>query len=86
MPRSFKSARVVSNVVDSIGFIAVETAIVMLLYLNPAYKKRRETAENEGHNLTRIDVEEAIFEGALLRLRSKIMTHLCRSHARGATP
>ncbi len=62
-----------------VGFIAlagvaVETAIVMLLYLNLAWDKRLKMAQNEGRDLTRNDIEEAVFEGALLRLRPKLMT------------
>ena len=62
-----------------VGFIAlagvaVETAIVMLLYLNLAWAKRVKAAQKEGRDLTRDDIEEAVFEGALLRLRPKLMT------------
>ncbi|MFN0264217.1 efflux RND transporter permease subunit [Tepidamorphus sp. 3E244] len=62
-----------------VGFIAlagvaVETAIVMLLYLNIAWNRRLETAETEMRLLMRSDIEEVVFEGALLRLRPKIMT------------
>ena len=62
-----------------VGFIAlagvaVETAIVMLVYLNLAWKRREEEAALAGRNLTRDDVEGAVFEGALLRLRPKVMT------------
>lgn len=60
-----------------VGFIAlagvaVETAIVMLLYLNLAWARRLEDAR--GRALTSQDVEEVVFEGALLRLRPKVMT------------
>ena len=62
-----------------VGFIAlagvaVETAIVMLLYLNLAWTKRRKMAAEERRKLTSSDVEEAVFEGALLRVRPKVMT------------
>ena len=62
-----------------VGFIAlagvaVETAIVMLLYLNLAWDKRVKLAQKEGRALIRDDIEEAVFEGALLRLRPKLMT------------
>ncbi len=62
-----------------VGFIAlagvaVETAIVMLLYLNLAWDKRVKAAQEEGRALVRDDIEEAVFEGALLRLRPKLMT------------
>ena len=62
-----------------VGFIAlagvaVETAIVMLLYLNLAWEKRRSLAKSEARKLTKDDIEEAVFEGAVLRVRPKVMT------------
>ena len=62
-----------------VGFIAlagvaVETAIVMLLYLNLAWEKRRSLAQSETRKLTKDDIEEAVFEGAVLRVRPKVMT------------
>ena len=62
-----------------VGFIAlagvaVETAIVMLLYLNLAWEKRRKLAQSETRKLTRDDIEDAVFEGAVLRVRPKVMT------------
>ena len=62
-----------------VGFIAlagvaVETAIVMLLYLNLAWEKRIKSAKAENRTLNQMDVEEVVFEGALLRLRPKVMT------------
>jgi Cu(I)/Ag(I) efflux system membrane protein CusA/SilA len=62
-----------------VGFIAlagvaVETAIVMLLYLNIAWSKRLQIAEQDDRDLDRGDVEAAVFEGATLRLRPKVMT------------
>ena len=62
-----------------VGFIAlagvaVETAIVMLLYLNLAWEKRKKLAVDERRSLTAVDVEQVVFEGALLRVRPKVMT------------
>ncbi len=62
-----------------VGFIAlagvaVETAIVMLLYLNLAWDKHVKAAQADRRPLVRDDIEEAVFEGALLRLRPKLMT------------
>lgn len=62
-----------------VGFIAlagvaVETAIVMLLYLNLAWEKRKKVATLERRSLTSMDVEQVVFEGALLRVRPKVMT------------
>lgn len=58
-----------------VGFIAlfgtaVQTAVVMVIYLNEAVeRKRREVGE-----LNRASLMEAVTEGALLRLRPKVMT------------
>ena len=62
-----------------VGFIAlagvaVETAIIMQVYLNLALDKRRPLAAAEGRSVTMEDVHDAVTEGALLRLRPKIMT------------
>jgi len=52
--------------------VAAETGVVMLLYLNSAWRTRQAS----GRALSRADLEEAITEGALRRLRPKIMTVL----------
>ncbi|MDQ3745308.1 MAG: CusA/CzcA family heavy metal efflux RND transporter [Acidobacteriota bacterium] len=58
-----------------VGFIAlfgtaVQTGVVMVIYLEEAVeRKRRELGE-----LTRAALKEAVTEGALLRLRPKVMT------------
>ncbi|QFT92537.1 Cation efflux system protein CusA [Roseovarius sp. THAF9] len=62
-----------------VGFIAlagvaVETAIVMLLYLNLAWDRRVLAAKEQDREVNRDDIETAVFEGALLRLRPKLMT------------
>jgi Cu(I)/Ag(I) efflux system membrane protein CusA/SilA len=62
-----------------VGFIAlagvaVETAILMLVYLNLALERHREMAEREGRAFSRADLEAAVEEGAVLRLRPKMMT------------
>jgi len=59
-----------------VGFIAlfgtaVQTAVVMVIYLDEAV--RRKMAEL-GTTLTKTDLREAVMEGALLRLRPKVMT------------
>ncbi|MDH5180454.1 MAG: efflux RND transporter permease subunit [Gammaproteobacteria bacterium] len=63
------------SVAVGVGFIAlagvaVETGVVMLLYLNMAWNDRvaKGTAETEGQ------LREALVEGSLLRLRPKLMT------------
>lgn len=62
-----------------VGFIALagvaaETGVVMLIYLNqaPADIKARRSAE--GRELTRPDLYESIMEGAVERVRPKMMT------------
>ena len=62
-----------------VGFIAlagvaVETAIVMIVYLNLALRRYQAERAAEGKRLSAEDVREAIVEGALLRLRPKAMT------------
>jgi Cu(I)/Ag(I) efflux system membrane protein CusA/SilA len=58
-----------------VGFIAlfgtaVQTGVVMVLYLKEAVERRR---ERDG-GMTRDSLMEAVTEGALLRLRPKVMT------------
>lgn len=67
------------SVAVGVGFIAlagvaVETAIVMLVYLNLALKRQQAEALAAGRPMTVRDIEEAVVEGALLRLRPKVMT------------
>jgi copper/silver efflux system protein len=50
--------------------IAVETGVVMVLYLHEALQQRIA----EGHLLTDADVEQATIDGAVQRLRPKLMT------------
>ncbi len=59
-----------------VGFIAlfgtaVQTGIVMVIYLREAVQRKRE--QNDAP-LQESDLQEAIMEGALLRLRPKVMT------------
>ncbi len=59
-----------------VGFIAlfgtaVQTGIVMVIYLDEAVRKKM---ADVGGALTRRDLREAVIEGALLRLRPKLMT------------
>lgn len=67
------------SVAVGIGFIALagvaaETGVIMLVYLNQALEKRQRFAEREKRNLVKEDVRLAVIEGALLRLRPKLMT------------
>jgi Cu(I)/Ag(I) efflux system membrane protein CusA/SilA len=62
-----------------VGFIALagvaaETGVVMLLYLNQALEERRARKAAEGGALTQSDLYDAIMEGAVERVRPKMMT------------
>ena len=59
-----------------VGFIAlfgtaVQTGVVMVIYLEEAVDRKR---LERGGSLTRADLRDAVVEGALLRLRPKVMT------------
>jgi AcrB/AcrD/AcrF family protein/YtkA-like protein len=59
-----------------VGFIAlfgtaVQTGVVMVIYLEEAVARKREAM---GGRLTRPALREAVIDGALLRLRPKVMT------------
>ena len=62
--------------------LAAETGIVMLAYLDEVYERRR----REGRLNTMTDLYEGIVEGAVLRVRPKLMTitHVDTSTAVGA--
>jgi Cu(I)/Ag(I) efflux system membrane protein CusA/SilA len=47
---------------------------VMLIYLDQALAEIRHRREAEGRTLSRIDLREAIMEGAVERVRPKMMT------------
>jgi Cu(I)/Ag(I) efflux system membrane protein CusA/SilA len=50
--------------------VAAETGVVMLVYLDEAYERR----VREGRMTTAQDLREAIMEGAVQRVRPKMMT------------
>ena len=59
-----------------VGFIAlfgtaVQTAVVMVIYLNESVHKKR---DDVGRQLTPKELMQAVIDGALLRLRPKVMT------------
>jgi len=67
------------SVAVAVGFIALagvaaETGVVMLIYLDQALGERRERAAHEGRPVTRVDLYDAIIEGAVERVRPKMMT------------
>ncbi len=63
------------SVAVGVGFLALagvaaETGVVMLIFLEEAVERYRD----EGRLRNRSDLEEAVFEGAALRVRPKMMT------------
>lgn len=67
------------SVAVAVGFIAlfgiaVETGILMLVYINNALFKKVRKATEEGHLINKALVEEAVYNGAVLRVRPKLMT------------
>jgi Cu(I)/Ag(I) efflux system membrane protein CusA/SilA len=67
------------SVAVGVGFIAlsgvaVEIGVVMLVYLNQAIRQHIATAESEGRALTLADVQQAVIDGAVLRVRPIMMT------------
>jgi Cu(I)/Ag(I) efflux system membrane protein CusA/SilA len=62
-----------------VGFIALagvaaETGVVMLIYLNHALVGIKAKCDAEGRGFTRRDLHDAIMEGAVERVRPKMMT------------
>jgi copper/silver efflux system protein len=67
------------SVAVAVGFIALagvaaETGVVMLIYLNQALAEIKAKRETENSPLTRTDLYDAIMEGAVERVRPKMMT------------
>ncbi|MFN5718366.1 MAG: efflux RND transporter permease subunit, partial [Bradyrhizobium sp.] len=67
------------SVAVAVGFIALagvaaETGVVMLIYLNHALEAARARCAAEGRRLGRDDLHRAIIEGAVERVRPKMMT------------
>ena len=67
------------SVAVAVGFIALagvaaETGVIMLIYLDHAWQEIRERCRAEGRAPTRADLEAAIMEGAVERVRPKMMT------------
>lgn len=67
------------SVAVAVGFIAlfgvaVETGILMLVYMNNSIHKKVSKITAENKSMTKQDIEDAIYEGAALRLRPKLMT------------
>jgi Cu(I)/Ag(I) efflux system membrane protein CusA/SilA len=67
------------SVAVAVGFIALagvaaETGVVMLVYLDHALAARRRACDAEGRDFGRADLRAAIMEGAVERVRPKMMT------------
>jgi Cu(I)/Ag(I) efflux system membrane protein CusA/SilA len=67
------------SVAVAVGFIALagvaaETGVVMLMYLNQALAAVQARRDLEGRPLTRADLYDAVMEGAVERVRPKMMT------------
>ncbi|MEO6945444.1 MAG: CusA/CzcA family heavy metal efflux RND transporter, partial [Nitrobacter sp.] len=67
------------SVAVAVGFIALagvaaETGVVMLIYLNQALAEIQTQRMIEGRKLTRSDLYDAVMEGAVERVRPKMMT------------
>ena len=67
------------SVAAGVGFIAlggvsVEIGVVMLVYLNQAYRRHRVQAQREQRTVSAAELRQAVIEGALLRVRPVIMT------------
>jgi Cu(I)/Ag(I) efflux system membrane protein CusA/SilA len=67
------------SVASIVGFIALagvaaETGVIMLIYLNQALEETKARAEREGRPLQQQDLSRAIMEGAVERVRPKMMT------------
>jgi copper/silver efflux system protein len=67
------------SVAVAVGFIALagvaaETGVIMLIYLDHALNDRRIAAQREGRPLDADDLHAAIMEGAVDRVRPKMMT------------
>jgi Cu(I)/Ag(I) efflux system membrane protein CusA/SilA len=67
------SVAVVVGFIALVG-VAAETGVVMLIYLNKALDDRRAGRRLEGMALTPDDLRSAVMEGAVLRVRPKMMT------------
>ncbi|GAU86419.1 efflux RND transporter permease subunit [Bosea sp. BIWAKO-01] len=67
------------SVAVAVGFIALagvaaETGVIMLIYLDHALKAVQARCAREGRAFTRADLQEAIMQGAVERVRPKVMT------------
>ncbi len=67
------------SVAVAVGFIALagvaaETGVIMLIYLDSAWEEVKQKCRAQGHLPTAGDLYEAVMEGAVERVRPKMMT------------
>jgi len=67
------------SVAVAVGFIALagvaaETGVIMLIYLDHAWEQMRRQRKDQGQTVTDADLHAAIVEGAVERVRPKMMT------------
>ncbi|HKH60791.1 MAG TPA: efflux RND transporter permease subunit [Flavitalea sp.] len=67
------------SVAVAVGFIAlfgiaVETGVLMLVYLNNSLHRKVSKAKEQGNEINKVVVEDAVYDGAVLRVRPKLMT------------
>ena len=67
------------SVAVAVGFIALagvaaETGVIMLIYLDQAFREKQQQCLTEGRDLSKADLYAALMTGAAERLRPKIMT------------
>ena len=67
------------SVAVAVGFIALagvaaETGVIMLIYLDHAWEEQKRKALADGRAIARADLTAAIMEGAVERVRPKMMT------------
>jgi Cu(I)/Ag(I) efflux system membrane protein CusA/SilA len=67
------------SVAVAVGFIAlfglaVETGVIMVIYLNDAMQQLVAAKGNSSETITKADLRDAVFHGAAKRLRPKLMT------------
>ncbi len=67
------------SVAVGVGFIAlagvaVEIGVLMIVYLEQALARHQSRADEAGRSLDRADLDQAVIEGALLRVRPIMMT------------
>jgi Cu(I)/Ag(I) efflux system membrane protein CusA/SilA len=60
--------------VIALGGVAAETGVVMIVYLDEAWNRRRREAAVEGRQATVAELFDAVVEGAVQRVRPKVMT------------